>query len=38
MLKKVIKYLENRRILLKGTTKIVVNQNREFLGPLIRLG
>ena len=35
---KVIRPLENRGILLKGTTEKVINQKWEFLGALMRIG
>ena len=38
---KLIKSLENRRILLKGTTKTIIRQEREFLNllkPLMAAG
>ena len=38
---KVIKSLENRRVLLKGTTKRIISQEKRllsFLGPLPELG
>ena len=35
---KVIKSLENREILLKGTTKKVINQKGEFFASLTRVG
>ena len=38
---KVIKSLENRRVLLKGTTKRIISQEKRllsFLGPLPKLG